>query len=432
MLKKNQTQKNYMGTDTLSLLQPFFLSFASGMMIGIERERGVDSRSKQIGLRTFVLISLSGTIAAKLNSPMLTLSISLFIFTMLVMSYIRTSEHRTKAQRVGITTEMAGGVVFLLGYLMYDHRLLASTLSVVLFLLLYGRESLHTFAKQKITTKEIEASITLIVIYIAVISFLPDRNIDPWQLINPRKAGFIVLLLACIQFGGYVAIRLFGTRLGMMLTGFFSGLVSSTALFTSMADKQRNKTQISYSSGIACIFAAIASLVANLLITLVLSIDLLWSIFWPVVIAILVGTLMSFSFTKKSKTYHIEIQNENPLHILGVFKLALIILGVLLITMVIQNHLGNKALPYLSFVTGLLSSHGMIYAISSLYLDKSIDLILAQQLLAIVLLANFVSKFFLLGLIARNRFAVLISFALLLMLLAGAIAFFIIPIPVIF
>ncbi len=415
-----------MGTDTLNLFQTFFLSIATGMMIGIERERGADSRSKQIGIRTFVLISLSGTIAAKINNAQLTLSLSLFIFAMLLLSFLRTSEQ--KAKPVGITTEMAGGVVFLLGYFMFEYKLMASTLAVVLFLLLYGRESLHAFAKTKITTKEIEASITLIVIYLALISFMPDKNIDPWQLINPRKAGFIVLLLACMQYGGYVAIRLFGTKLGMMLTGFFGGLVSSTALFTSMAEKQKNQKKISYSSSVACIFAAIASMAANLLITLALNIDLFWSIFWPVLISTFIGALLAFSFSKQSKAYHVEIQNENPLYLWGVFKLAFILIGVSLITLVIQNNLGNKALPYLSFLTGLFSSHGMIYAISSLYIDKSINLIEAQQLLGLVLLAYFVSKFFILGLIARNRFALLNNGVLLLMLAGGGLAYFLIPI----
>ncbi|KTD69845.1 hypothetical protein Lsan_0123 [Legionella santicrucis] len=93
-----------------------------------------------------------------------------------------------------------------------------------MLLILYGRPSLHRFAREKITAKEIEASITIIIISLAIISFLPDKTIDTWNLFNPQNFGIIFLILASLQFGGYIVIRLFGKRLGIILIGFLAVL----------------------------------------------------------------------------------------------------------------------------------------------------------------------------------------------------------------
>lgn len=412
----------------LELVQPFLLSLAIGLLIGIERERKLAESNKAVGLRTFILFSLLGTLAAKVNNQALTLSLSLFVFATLLISYFRATEaHKTQAD-IGVTTEMAAATVFMLGYLVYHQMPLASSLATALFLILYGRSSLHQFAKKKITAKEIEASVTIIIISLAVISFLPARAIDPWGLFNPQKAGILILILASIQFGGYIAIRLFGHDLGVMLLGFFGGLISSTAVFANIAEEERKKTNLSYPKIIAGIYATIASLFAFLLVVFIVNLKLFQILMWPLGGAILIGVIISYPMIGRKNHSKMSIEQTNPLDVKAVLKLAGIIMGILLLISLTNNLLGEKVLPIATFITGLFDIHGIAYALSVLYTRDQLALSQATQLLMIAVAASFVSKFVLIWIIAHNRFAVILSSLLCLMILTGGLIYWFMPV----
>ncbi len=41
---------------------------------------------------------------------------------------------------------------------------------------------------------------------------LPDRFVDPWELVNPRQDRVIVVVIASLGFANYVMLRLYGMR----------------------------------------------------------------------------------------------------------------------------------------------------------------------------------------------------------------------------
>lgn len=404
----------------LDIIQPFFLSFMIGLLIGIERERSQVKGHKAIGIRTFILFALLGSLAATINNPAITLGLVLFIFSALLLSYLRVSGKSSHPFNFGITTEMAAATVFMLGYLVLQQRLLALCIAAVVLLILYSRPSLHRFAKERISAKEIEAAITILIISIGIISFLPDRQIDPWQLFNPQSIGIIVIILAGLQFGGYIIVRLFGARLGMMLLGFFGGFVSSTAVFASLAQASKQHRHSPYSAVAAGIFATIATLIAFLIVIIAVSPALLQRIIWPVMIAIVAGGIASWLLIKRTGDDNISITYPNPLDIKAVIKVTVLIMGILLLVGVTEQYLGATALPITVFITGLFEIQGMAYAISLLYNDHNLTLSKATELLAIVTVASFISKFALVWIIAHNRFALIISIYLAGMLMLAS------------
>src|SRR5512134_1695299 len=66
---------------------------------------------------------------------------------------------------------------------------------------------------------------------------LPDGPIDPWGLVSLKTAAYLVFALSFIQVFGAVMIQLLGGRRGSIMTGFFGGLISSTATTVSLARK---------------------------------------------------------------------------------------------------------------------------------------------------------------------------------------------------
>lgn len=411
----------------LAEFEPFLLSVVIGMLIGIERERKLGQGTKSIGLRTFILISLCGTVAAKLEEPIISLSLSLFVFAIISISYLRATENQKEPGLIGITTEMAAGLVYVLGFMMFFHTVLAIGIGLALFFLLYGRNMLHAFATKKVRAKEIEASAIIMIISIAVLSFLPNRTIDPWKLFNPQEAGFIVLLLAGMQFAGYIAIRLFGSKLGMQFFGFFSGFISSTSLFITISAEEKNQQKIHYTHVLAGIFATIASLISLLIVVSAVNYQLLTLISLPFLATLGTGYLIAYYVEKKvvsDKT--LDVHEKNPLDLIALIKNALMIISILFISSLSSVYFGYASLPIIALITGLVSTNGMAYAISVQYTQTSMSLNEASMLLIVTAFAGFLSKIIIVWLMAKGKFSWVMSAVLLGMVSAGALVYCII------
>ncbi|HKJ95907.1 MAG TPA: DUF4010 domain-containing protein, partial [Gammaproteobacteria bacterium] len=78
-------------------------------------------------------------------------------------------------------------------------------------------------------------ALQLLLISVVVLPLLPDRGYGPWQAINPYRLWWLVVLIAGIAFVGHFSTRLVGAKRGILLTGFFGGLASSTALTLNFA-----------------------------------------------------------------------------------------------------------------------------------------------------------------------------------------------------
>ena len=74
---------------------------------------------------------------------------------------------------------------------------------------------------------------------------LPDTEMGPLNAFNPFKIWLMVVMIAGISFCGHFAVRLLGTRSGLVLTSMLAGLASSTALTLQFA--RLNKEQEGWS-----------------------------------------------------------------------------------------------------------------------------------------------------------------------------------------
>jgi uncharacterized membrane protein (DUF4010 family) len=81
---------------------------------------------------------------------------------------------------------------------------------------------------------------------VVLLPLLPDRGFGPWQALNAYRIWWIVALIAAPSYVGYLAVKLMGSRLGLMVTGVFGGLASSTATAIELA---RHATEARSSEG---------------------------------------------------------------------------------------------------------------------------------------------------------------------------------------
>ena len=223
---------------TIPALERLLVAMLVGFLVGLDRERAEARKDHALfaGVRTFPVIALAGAIPMLLEDrvgPALLVATFLAIAAVAVVSYVRTSAHG----RIGATTEMAALATFLLGALAGAGQLVvAGAAGVALAVLLVGKPRLEAFSNA-LTTEEIRGALELAVITVIVLPLLPDRGYGPWQALNPREIWIVVVLVSALSFVGFVAMRVLGPGRGMAITGAVGGLVSSTAITISMAER---------------------------------------------------------------------------------------------------------------------------------------------------------------------------------------------------
>lgn len=233
-----------------ALLVDALYALGLGLMVGLEREHssvadGLDEGAipdqradgapvrppwqVPMGARTMALLGLTGWLLGFLGGggPWL-LAIGVVAVAALVGVQMLVSKD------LGMTTEIAGVVVLLLGALVRVDRGLAVALALGTSLLLVSKPWMVRFVG-KLRRIEITATLQLVLLAAIVLPLLPTDAIDPWGAWAPRKVGTFVVLIAAVEYVGYVLTRWLGAARGTGLAGLVGGLSSSTAVTVSMA-----------------------------------------------------------------------------------------------------------------------------------------------------------------------------------------------------
>jgi uncharacterized membrane protein (DUF4010 family) len=418
----------------LDSLQPFAISLLIGLATGIERERSHENGEPVMGMRTFALTALLGTVAAQAANTALTFGLAFFITALVIMGYWRSTvssagvsaqpEHR--APDLGLTTELAAGLVFALGYLARSEPFLSGILGIVLVAILYFRKRLHWFARDVLRPQEITAVILLAIFIFVLVPFLPHQTVDPWHLINPRQLAQVIALIAAIEFCGYASERIVGARVGLLVTGFLGGFASSTAVFLSLSKAARREPEKIRSLLGACLLAIVSPLILFMMIIAASSPSLMPRLAPP--IAMLAGTAAFLGILIGSRAAPLPRDSQevrNPLDLRNLVKLALLICGLLLLSALMQRYAGAKGLSLVSFIAGLFELHGVTLATATVHAAQNLTDQEATQALLLAVLASFLSKLGIVWVLAPGRFAMAMSGLLTLIVIMGGFASFV-------
>jgi uncharacterized membrane protein (DUF4010 family) len=261
--------------DTFELVGRLAVALAIGLVIGIERgwkQRGEAEGERAAGLRTHALSGLLGGIwgALALNTGQagviaVALAFAAFTAAIAVFRYREMVHDKT----FGATTVVAAMLAFALGALaVTGDRTAAAAAGVATAMLLALKAALHEWVK-RLTWEELRAGLILLAMSVILLPLLPDRELSPSFPVNPHEIWLLTILIAALSFAGYVAIRLAGPSIGVLLSGLAGGLVSSTAVTLNMA-------RLARADGERCnIFAAgvlVASAVMMLRVLIIVSI----------------------------------------------------------------------------------------------------------------------------------------------------------------
>lgn len=211
-------------------------ALGGGVLVGVERgwtQRNDEPGTRVAGLRTFTLLGLFGGVAGLAAAKGASFAGGALVAAaaaILVLGYARMVAERRDA-----TTTVSGLLVVGIGFLAglgITSTALAAAAATVLVLAL--REELHGFVA-RLDARDVKALARFAVIALAILPFLPDREMGPLNAWNPSKLWLIIVAVTGFSFAGYIANRMFGARHGTVATAIIGGAYSSTAVTQSLA-----------------------------------------------------------------------------------------------------------------------------------------------------------------------------------------------------
>lgn len=234
------------------MLLGFSSALGLGLLIGLVRERSGDGAA-MAGLRTHALTSLVAAVAAVMQAPV-------FLVIAGVVGLLAAAAYVVNApEGKGLTSSVALLASFLLGGLAMANPALATALAVVAALLLFAKQQLHRLTRDLLSEREIFDGLLLLASALVILPLLPDRTVDPFDVLNPAALWQLVVLLMLVSAMGHVALRVVGNRWGLAAAGFFAGYVSSTAAVMGFGQRVRESPGVIGSATAAAMLSNLAS-----------------------------------------------------------------------------------------------------------------------------------------------------------------------------
>jgi len=366
-------------------LRSFATALGIGLLIGLEREWSQKDTRAAAGSRTFALLALAGATSACLGQ-WLVVAAMLGVVTLTALSYWRLSEGD-----VGLTTEVAALLTFLLGVLSWTRPGMAAAVAVTAAVLLAFRAPLHQLAREVITEVEVQDALKFLVLALVVLPFVPDRTIDPWGALNPSRMWLLVVMITGIGWVGYVMVRMLGPRRGLMAAGFAGGFVSASATTAAMG-RVAGKSPDQALAG--SLMASAATLVQLGVVVGMTSAAML-SRLLPALAAgtlVILAEVWLITRAESGSADHSPWQVGRPFSFWPAMILAGLLTGVVLASRWAGETLGAAGAAGAAALAGFADAHAAVLGVATVELSGGMDLSTATLAAGLALATNTISK----------------------------------------
>jgi uncharacterized membrane protein (DUF4010 family) len=334
------------------------LALAVGLLIGLER--GWQSRTllegeRIAGLRTFGLLGLLGGVASLLSEAFgggILVAMILAVAAVLGGAYLLRFQ---STQAASATTTIAALLTLGFGALAGVGELeLAAAGAVTTSLVLNLKPTLHA-GLQRLEASELQATLNLLLISVVLLPVLPDRGYGPWEVFNPYRLWWMVVLIAGISFGGYFAVKLLGPGRGIPLTGLLGGLSSSTAVTLNLARLARSHPDWSPILASGILVACGTMFPRILLVSGLLYPPLLMRLAPPLAAMALVTYAGAgvFWWGQRQAVQTGALPLSNPFQLGTALRFGALLAGILLAAEWIRSLWGEQGLYALAMISGL-------------------------------------------------------------------------------
>lgn len=414
------------------------VSLAIGLFIGLERQRAivrVEGDDVLLGgVRTFPLIAIAGSACALLSSATAPWLVAAGLLGLIGLVGVHRVTLTQEQREGGLTTEVAALVTFLLGALACadidrgfsdasDRLLLVAALGVVTTLLLSIKPKLHEIVR-KVSDEDVFATVQILVVAVVVLPLLPDEAFGPFDAIQPRQIGKMILLVGGVSFVGYVASRLMGAGRGLVVTGLIGGLVSSTAVTFSMSRRAKDDERVRPAAAVAVVAASSVMLVRVLVAVAVVHAPLLPRLAVPAGAMALVGGALLVPLlvqARRGEKATADVVLKNPFELRSAVVFGVLFAVVIFISKAARATLGDSALYLAAVVAGTTDVDAITLSTAALA-SEGLALDIAATTILIACFANTIVKGGIAWTSGGKAFGLVVARVFGAMIIAGAVA----------
>ena len=395
-----------------------------GAIIGLER--GWDAREQKsgeriAGIRTFALVGLLGGISAVLAQEITEWAFPVLLVSVVAMAIVAYSERLEHIRNFSITGMVGMVLTFCFGAVAVAvDPVIATAAAVVTAIILDNKEEIHGWVN-KLKEHELDAALKLLLISVVMLPLLPNEKMGPVGVLNPREIWWMVVMIASISFVGYFAIRVAGTRKGILFTSLFAGLSSSTALTLHFARQASKTPQLNAQFATGILIACGTMFPRILVYCLVINPDLLPSLIWPVLVmtALLYGPAL-FIWRKNDRELQVSqpTLNQNPLDLTSALVFGALLTAILLMGEFLGNWLGDAGIYFLAATSGIADVDAITLSLTRM---SNNSLAMGTAVIGIVIAAatNNLVKSALAGFVGNRQIGLLVGGPMVLSLAAG-------------
>lgn len=416
-----------MGEIGLSFLIDFLVAIALGILVGLEREFHASKNRKEsfAGIRTFTIVSILGALIGYLG---ITYSYWLIVAGLVCFSIFAIVFYVIDCQvskKYGATTEIATLVIFVVGVLCSAGQLrLAIVSTILLTLFLSLKDPLHSFVR-KLNKEDIYSTLKFAIIAFIILPFLPNQAYGPYGVFNPYKIWMIVVLVSAISLVGYLAMKFFGAKKGMGLTGFLGGFVSSTAVSMSMSQTSKTVTKVVNPFVFAMIIASSTMFFRVLVVIGILNRALVGKLLIPLLAMGITGGVSALVLWRKKDSVsekEKQLKITSPFRIGPALKFALFFVIVLFVAKIGSVYLGSKGMYLTALLSGLADVDALTVSVAELTSTGSVAANVGVTAIVIGVITNTLVKAGIANIFGSKEFKKKINIVFALIILAGIIS----------
>ncbi len=326
---------------------------AVGMLIGFERE----SQHKGVGIRTFSLTSLLGTLCALLGTTFAIEGMGVVTILTLAVS-LKPSANKAPGRQLGLTTSIALVSTALLGMLIGFSQppfFAAVSAAIIITMLLSLSEQFQRITGG-VSSGELRSAVLLGLIGFVIYPALPDHSIDRYSLINPREAWITVIAVAAIGFLNYVLLRLYARR-GLYYAAVLGGLVNSTATIAELASWVTGEGANALSMGITLsLLTVLAMFLRNFVILGLFSPASGKLAAAPLLLMGLAAVLGIWRLRPREETEPAELDLDSPVSMGKILRFGAMFLAIQVTGTLAQRYFGGAGFLVVSLIGGTVSS----------------------------------------------------------------------------
>lgn len=371
--------------------QILLLSIGLGLLVGMQRQ---SANSKTAGIRTFPLITLTGTVcgflAKQFDGWILAVGFIGIASLLVVANILRPKEDRDD---IGITTEMAALLMYALGaYLVFGEMIIAVVITGVVTVLLHFKTTLHGWV-DKFGQDDLKAIMQFVLISMIILPVLPDKTFDQYESLNPRNIWFMVVLIVGISLVGYFIYKFIGSKAGVLLGGILGGLISSTATTISYSRMARKTEAITKLAAFVILTASAVSLIRVMVEISIVAPSSFNAFLFPLGAELLVMIILVFVLFFRNRKEKSEMPKQgNPAELKGAMIFALLYGGISFASAFVNDKFGHEALYFVSIVSGLTDLDAITLSTAKMTEQKNIESSLGWRLILVATLSNLVFK----------------------------------------